>query len=71
MFFNIFAETRCCRDKRQRRKKDEGLGSSLTKVSYENSTLDQRRLFELRMKVWFKISNYSQLHFQNLVWNWK
>lgn len=71
MFFNIFAETRCYRDKRQRRKKDEGLGSSLTKVSYENSTLDQRRLFELRMKVWFKISNYSQLHFQNLVWNWK
>ena len=41
MFFNIFAVTRCCRDRRQRRKKDEGLGSSLIKVSYENSTLTE------------------------------
>ena len=58
MFFDILAEKRCCRDRRQTRKKGEGLGSSLIKVSHENSTLDQRRFSELRIKVSFKISNY-------------
>ena len=33
ILFNLFAATRCCRDKCQGRKEDGGLGSSLIKTS--------------------------------------
>ena len=32
ILFNLFAATRCCRDKCQGRKEDRGLGSSLIKT---------------------------------------
>ena len=47
-FFHLFTATRCCRNKRQGKKEDRGLGSSLIRVDQENSILDQRRLQEIK-----------------------
>ena len=47
--FNLFAAIRCCRDKRQGKKEDGELGSSLIRVGYENSILDQRRFYEIKL----------------------
>ena len=47
--FNLFSATRCCRDKRQGKKEDGGLSSSLIRVGEENSILDQRRSYEIKL----------------------